>query len=205
MRRFPDAPWLSESAVILLDSWLRPTDRGIEWDAGRSTVWFASRVEHLTSVESNPQWYESVKGMLHKRRMQDRVDLRYIPVEDVNDTTSHLPDSHAYSDISDIQDESLDFALVDGMKMRVLCMENSIPKIKPGGLLILDNAEWFFPNNIMGQPTVAITSRDRCLDERWEKLWDVLGQWRGMYTTNGVWDTRFWVKPSFSTEQPPTR
>jgi len=25
-RRFPDAPWLSESAVYLLDIWLRPTE-----------------------------------------------------------------------------------------------------------------------------------------------------------------------------------
>lgn len=194
-RRFPDAPWLSESVVYLIDSWLRTTDRGIEWGAGRSTVWLASRIEHLTSIESNHQWYEHTKRMLRDRGIQGKVTLRIISVDDVNDDDS--PESHPYSDIvGDIPDESLDFALVDGIKLRVLCMEKVIPKIKPGGLLILDNAERFFPNIVMGQPTVAIVPRDKCLNKRWNNLYDVLAPWRAIVTTNGVTDTRMWVKPS---------
>jgi len=149
------------------------------------------------SVESNRQWYERVERLLRDKGIRQKVDLRCIPVDDVNDVDS--PDSHPYADIvQDIPVGSLDFALVDGAKMRVLCMEKVIPKIKTGGLLILDNAERFFPNSAMGQHTVAITPRDRCLDARWEKLWDFLGTWRGVITTNGVTDTRFFVNPGSS-------
>ena len=193
-RRFPTAPWLSESAVYLLDRWLKQTDRGVEWGAGRSTAWIASRVEHLTSVESDPKWYESVKSMLHKKGLENKVDLLYVPTSDVEDTDP--PMRHPYaSAVREMPDASLDFALVDGMKLRVLCMEEVIPKIKPGGLLVLDNAEWFFPNKIMGRYTVAITRRDKCLNRRWEDLWSVMSQWRSIITTNGVTDTLFWIKP----------
>jgi len=192
--RFPEAPWLSECAVYLLDSWLRRTDRGIEWGAGRSTIWLASRVERLTSVESNPKWYENVKSMLHKKGLEARVDLRYVSTSDVVDVDPLM--SHPYATVAEeMPDESLDFALVDGMNLRVLCMEKVIPKIKPGGLLVLDNGEWFFPNKVMGQYTVGITTRDKCLNRRWEKLWSVVCNWRSITTTNGVTDTLFWIKP----------
>jgi hypothetical protein len=54
----PDAPWLAKSAILLLDSYLKPGDIGFEWGSGRSTLWFAQRVAHLYSVEDNRDWYE---------------------------------------------------------------------------------------------------------------------------------------------------
>jgi len=60
-RRFPHTPWLTEAAIYLLEDWLRPTDQGIEWGAGRSTIWFASRIAHLTSIESSHAWYNQTK------------------------------------------------------------------------------------------------------------------------------------------------
>lgn len=193
-RRFPEAPWLTEAAVYLLDSWLRTTDRGIEWGSGRSTIWLAARVEHLTSIESDHEWYESVKSILHEKGVERRVDLHYVPITEVEDIDSLM--SHPYAAIAEeMPDESLDFAIVDGLRLRLLCMEKVIPKIKPGGLLILDNADSFFPNKIMDKYTVAITPRDNFLNQRWEKLSAFLCQWRVITTTNGVWDTRAWIKP----------
>lgn len=34
--RNPDAPWLTEQAVILLSTWLRESDIGIEWGSGEA-------------------------------------------------------------------------------------------------------------------------------------------------------------------------
>jgi hypothetical protein len=65
-RRFPDAPWLAESAVLLLDSWLKPTDVELEWGSGRSTIWLARRMKRLTSVESDKTWFEMVRVRLQK-------------------------------------------------------------------------------------------------------------------------------------------
>ena len=192
-RQFPDAPWLAESAVYLLDTWLRPTDRGIEWGAGRSTVWFASRVEHLTSIESNQQWYEHTERLLREKG-HENVDLRFISLDGVTDAT--MPESHPYSDIADeMPDGSLDFALVDGIKLRLLCMEKVIPKIKLGGLLILDNAERFFPDTIMGKHTVILEPRDRCINESWEEIERSVQKWRALYTTSGISNTLIWIRP----------
>lgn len=192
--RFPDAPWLAESAVYLLDSWLRPTDVGVEWGAGRSTIWFACRVQKLMSVESKQKYHDDVKAILGENGHLGKVDLHWIPIEaNVSETAM----SHPYGDIvSALQNESLDFALVDGIRLRALCMEKVIPKIKPGGLLILDNAERFVPNRAMGKHTVSILPRDKCPDKRWDGLLKTLSDWRAIITTNGIWDTRFWIKPT---------
>jgi hypothetical protein len=45
----PDVPWLTRQAVEILEDWLKPGYVGLEWGSGRSTLWFARRVSHLTS------------------------------------------------------------------------------------------------------------------------------------------------------------
>ena len=52
-RRHPDLPWLTREAVDFLASWLQPSDHGLEWGSGRSTVWLAQRVSRLVSIEHN--------------------------------------------------------------------------------------------------------------------------------------------------------
>ena len=43
----PGLPWLSPSAILIIDSWLRENDIGFEWGAGRSTIWFGKKVKKL--------------------------------------------------------------------------------------------------------------------------------------------------------------
>lgn len=69
-------------------------------------------------------------------------------------------------------------------------------KIKSAGLLILDNSERFFPNILLDESSIGIVSRDKCLNKRWGKIYDILASWRAITITNGVSDTRMWVKPS---------
>jgi len=47
-RQHPDLPWLTRAMIENLDTWLRPDDVGLEFGSGRSTVWFAQKVGHLT-------------------------------------------------------------------------------------------------------------------------------------------------------------
>jgi len=54
----PNLPWITRDMINILETWLRPTDIGLEFGSGRSTSWFASRVSHLTSVEDNSEWYQ---------------------------------------------------------------------------------------------------------------------------------------------------
>lgn len=192
VRNHPDTPWLTESGIRLLDSWLKPTDVGLEWGSGRSTAWFARHVARMTSVEDNPQWHERVKALLQQAGVSHKVDYRSIPCEhrEVDE-----PDSHPYANVADeFAEESLDFALVDG-NIRVLCMQKVLSKLKPGGLLILDNANRYFPNVSLGRPATTHEPRTDYKSEKWRKLGETLSTWRAILTTDRIWDTRFWIKP----------
>src|SRR5260370_40760647 len=74
-RRHGDAPWLTPAAIRLLESLLRPEDRGAEFGSGRSTIWFAERVAALTSVEHDEQWYEAISAKLKERRLANVDDI----------------------------------------------------------------------------------------------------------------------------------
>src|ERR1035441_2188196 len=77
----PDAPWLAESAILLLDSYLKPTDVGFEWGSGRSTLWLTQRVAHLHSIEDNSLWHSTVKKQLKAAQLTRKVTYQLIPCE----------------------------------------------------------------------------------------------------------------------------
>jgi predicted O-methyltransferase YrrM len=188
----PEAPWLTQSAILLLDSYLKPTDAGIEWGSGRSTTWFARRVAKLISVENNRQWHTIVKNKLASTHVDAKVDYRLIPCDykEVDE-----PSGHPYADASlGVPDASFDFALVDGT-IRATCMNAVLAKIKPGGLLILDNANRFIPNKESGGHTTIHEPRSEPRSAIWAGIIAQLRDWRWVNTTDGIWDTRFWIKP----------
>ncbi len=192
-KRHPDAPWLTPSAVLFLESYLKPADVGFEWGSGRSTVWFARRLGKLVSVEDRRQWYATVTGRLAKSQLSHRVDYQYIPCECQE---RDEPVEHPYASAARaMADGSLDFALVDG-NIRAACMRAILPKIKPGGLLILDNAERYLPNDQLGRRATVPQRRSKPSTPGWARLMGELQDWRCISTTNGIWDTRLWLRPA---------
>lgn len=123
-------PWLAETALILISSYLNPDHKVFEFGSGGSTLWFANRVKMVISIEHDEKFYEKVKSMLHKN-------------EHANVIFAERPYN---KEIENILDESADLIVVDG-RDRVKCVISSIPKLKPGGWLILDNSEreYYFP------------------------------------------------------------
>lgn len=186
-RRHPDHPWLTAQAVAILDTWLKPADEGLEWGSGRSTVWFARRVGRLTSVEHHPEWHERVGRLLAFEGVADKVDYRLLP-----DGASEQPTSAYVRTAQDIPDGSLDFALVDGVA-RASCAEAVLPKIRPGGLLVIDNANWFLPP---AGPSRSPRSRhNAAVGPLWQEVGRQLAAWRCIWTSDGVTDTALWMKP----------
>ena len=191
-RAHPEVPVFVPAAVVLLDAWLRPSDRGFEFGSGRSTSWLAARVAHLITVEHDRRWYARFENRLRERGLGDVVDYRLIEAEGEQ---LDEPTDHPYAtSIRELDDASLDFALVDG-QMRLRCVQEAIPKIRPGGLLILDGANRYLPNRFEdGHSTIDI-HRDEPLNEEWRDVLERLGDWRAMNTTDGLWNTRLWVRP----------
>jgi hypothetical protein len=191
-KSYPDVPWLAESAVLLLDSYLKPTDVGFEWGSGRSTLWLAQRVAHLHSVEDNSRWYRAIEKELRNAQLIPKITYQFIPCEW---TEVDEPSGHPYADAANaFPDNSLDFALVDG-NIRASCMQVMAAKLKPGGLLILDNANRFLPNRYLDSHTTVHECRSEPRSAAWARVMENLKDWRWMSTTNGIWDTRFWIKP----------
>jgi len=185
----PDHPWLTPDAVRLLASMLRKADRGAEFGSGRSTIWFAERVSHLTSVEHDKLWYNDISARLRSRNL---INVEYILAPP--DQPPELGGRSKYArTILEFDDATLDFVLVDGM-YREHVSKLVIPKIRSGGLLIIDNINWYLPP----PKTRAPASRTLALGPAgalWSDVATTLADWRAIWTTSGVTDTGIFIKP----------
>jgi len=179
----------------MLERWLRPDHVGIEWGSGRSTLWFAARVRHLLSVEHNAGWHESVSSALAERGMT-KVDYRLCPCEPERAETPEWIAAMFASDYVRAADSfearSIDFALVDGM-YRSACALAVLPKLRPGALLIVDNANWFLPSASRAPSSRRVT--DSPLSPTWERFANAVSGWDLQWTENGVADTAIWTAP----------
>ena len=184
-KRHPDLPWLTPEAIKLLSGMLRPTDRALEWGSGRSTRWIADRVAALTSVESDPAWFARVTESLAGR---SHVTYLFKECPGIGATEAQ---AEGYAGVADsFADGSLDFALVDG-QVRDRCAARALAKLRPGGLLVIDNINWFLPS-----PSRSPSSAKRFDPaSRWNEVASELVGWRKIWTSSGVSDTAIWIKP----------
>jgi hypothetical protein len=107
------------------------------------------------------------------------------------------PLEHLYAGVADeVADATLDFVLVDG-QMRLRCAEKALAKLKPGGLLALDGANRYLPNAFEGRFTTIQHTRTEPLNQEWRRVQERLRTWRAIGTSDGLWDTRFWIKPGW--------
>jgi predicted O-methyltransferase YrrM len=187
-RAHPADPWLTPDAIELLDTLLQPTDRGAEFGSGRSTLWFAARVAALTSVEHNRGWYEAVTRKLKDGGLSN-VDYFLIP----QDKPTEYGDSAYARKALEFADASLDFALVDGY-FRDYCAKYIMPKVKPGGILIIDNINWSLPCGSKAPGTRPAELGP--VTSVWAEISQELAGWRTIWTSNGIWDTAIFFKPT---------
>jgi len=141
--RHPDFPLLVPGAIDYLSQNISPDAVGFEWGSGRSTVWFASRCRQLISIEHSHDWFVLISEKLSNNAM-DNVDYRYVELdhEESLPTLPTYPKLPRYvAQISEFQDGCFDFCLVDG-HYRQACIQAALSKVKPGGLLIVDDSQW---------------------------------------------------------------
>jgi predicted O-methyltransferase YrrM len=187
-RRHADEPWLTPAAIGLLGSLLRPADQGVEFGSGRSTVWFASRVATLTSVEHHAGWYDIVSATLEERGLGN---VNYLLVPEDQEVERGGDSAYARTALG-FADASVDFALIDG-HYRDYSAKFILPKIRTGGMLIIDNAERYLPchSNAPNSRTATLRPETRA----WADVWAELTEWRAIWTSSGVTDTAIFIKP----------
>ena len=186
-RSHPDHPWLTPAAIRLLSRLLRPCDLGAEFGSGRSTLWFAARIAGLTSVEHDPQWHGMVSTRLKERGLSN---VEYILAPGDQPVERGGESAYARAALA-FGDASLDFALVDG-RYRDYCAKYILPKIKPGGMLIIDNVNWYLPCHSKAPNSRTVTAGPA--PGAWAEVWRELAGWRTIWTSSGVWDTAIFIR-----------
>jgi hypothetical protein len=181
----PKSPWLVKDAISYLDAWLCRSDVGVEWGSGRSTVWLAKRISKLISIEHDEKWFVHVKDSLKNFKNVEQIIEPLIDSSLSRNYSSKIPEKLA--------NESIDFCLVDG-RLRDYCTLHILDKIKPGGLLIIDNIERYIPIKRINKKTPYFV--DKCSSEIWSIVLNEIKDWRVVFYSNGVWVTAIWTKPS---------
>lgn len=186
----PNAPWLTSQSIGLLEQLLKQTDVGLEFGCGRSTLWFAKRVAKLVSIEHDNTWHAKVSVKLQARQISNvtllQRSLGDAIVSDNNDVATTSPYIAA---IEDFADGALDFCLIDG-RQRDICALRIIPKLRLGGVLIVDNSNVYLPSTSKSPNTHSAGATS----EIWAQFLQQVINWRHICTSNGVWDTTIWIK-----------
>ena len=138
----PDEPWIALGAVKFCAQQIDPNGDALEWGSGRSTIWFARRVKHLISIEHDRSWYEKVRRSMEAASVTN-IDYRLIPLEHPIDAptvpTYDIQPAYVRA-CNELADQSLNLVVIDG-HYRQACVASCLAKLKPGGLLLVDNTD----------------------------------------------------------------
>lgn len=120
-------PWLTFAAISYMEAHLRSFHRVFEWGGGGSTVFFGCRCGEVVTVDDNPWWLAQLPFLPNVQTFFRRAN----PVAGYVDYVLAL---------EGFDQKYFDVILVDG-SARPDCIEVAPAYLKPGGLLVIDDAE----------------------------------------------------------------
>lgn len=146
-------PWLTFDAVPMIEGFVRPGMNIFEYGSGSSTLWWSKLGANVISIEHDEHWFNVLN---HYILPTDNIQLQLVQADAVAQNMSAAPDDpygyrtrhHGFenatfkayaSSIDGYPDSHFHVILVDG-QARPSCIRHAIPKLRSGGLLIVDNA-----------------------------------------------------------------
>jgi predicted O-methyltransferase YrrM len=144
-----ELPWITFRAIDWLNDFLRPSMCVFEFGAGGSTLFLAKRASQIWSVEHDESFYEIVQKRLDGLSQQSCELMLRKPVPCLDRSVEFASYQDRYKgmcfesyvkSIDRRPDRSLDLVLVDG-RARLACVRRAVPKVKPGGVIMLDNSD----------------------------------------------------------------
>jgi len=127
-----ERPDFKGGGVDFLNEQIKPYFRAFEWGSGGSTLWLGARCQSVVSIEHDMMWYIKVQGWLDEYSLTN-VELIHIPKE----WGSYEYANYA-NKILEYPVNYFHLVCVDG-RNRVNCVRNALPRLMPGGLLVLDD------------------------------------------------------------------
>ncbi len=151
-----ESAWITFDALDYLSAWLRPEYRIFEYGGGGSTLFFCKKTASVVTVEHHKEWFQTLEKMMlakgysnwqgHFVESEPVLDWHLLDAANPAHFRSNSPDQknmgfEKYARmIAPFDDGFFDLVLVDG-RARTSCIAQAIPKVKSGGLLVVDNAE----------------------------------------------------------------
>lgn len=139
-------PCLTFEAVDILKNSITDQSKVFEYGGGGSTLFFVNRANEVVTVEHNEKWYSL---LCEKIQTKNWHGVLIQPVWRQNDLDPSNPDDYStwerdstYHDyvkyVDRYPDEYFDIIMIDG-RSRPSCIKHSLPKLKKGGLLVVDD------------------------------------------------------------------
>ncbi len=188
----PDKPWLVREAVEALDDLIKPGDLMAEFGSGRSTVWFCRKVGptgKVISTEDYQPWYDKVKAQLASAGVSN---VEYL-LAGQTPQEYFAPATEAVARLGG----RLDIALIDGFKHRDHAALWALDRIKPGGMIIIDNVNRYLPHATRSPASLEKGSPGK--SELWVQFAQRTRSWRYAWFSSGVTDTAIWFAPPSAT------
>lgn len=151
-----EMPWINFPACEYLEKNLRPEYKVFEYGGGGSTLFFCKNVAEVTTVEDNETWFATLTKIISQKGYKN-WNGEFIVPEPVEGNSRRSPENpmdfaskargkeglsferYARS-IDRFPEAYFDLILVDG-RARPSCIQQALPHLKKGGLLVVDNTE----------------------------------------------------------------
>lgn len=141
-----DVPWWTYDAIDVIESHIKNHShplRVFEYGSGASTVWLAKRCGTVRSLEHDAGWFTHLQQMLQPYQ---NVELHLkTPIPGIDEAQYQSPKAKhvSFRDyVTQIRswDQVYDLIVIDG-RCRSACLQEVMPFLAPGGIIVLDNSD----------------------------------------------------------------
>ncbi len=149
-----EQPWITFDAIQYLEETVESRHKVFEFGGGGSTLFFLKRCQVVVTVEHDAEWFLLLTQRVEDKQLKNWVGCLVEPEHGdlVESPNASNPDHYSSGGVGDVNfrkyvssidsypNEYFDFVLVDG-RSRPACIKHAVPKLKKGGLIVLDNAD----------------------------------------------------------------
>ena len=179
---FKYRPWIVEGAFFYLNRNISKKHFGLEIGSGYGTVYFAKKSKRLISIETDQYWFLKIKKILIEEHLIKKVSLQLFKIQ------NNLQIKKYIEFIKKFKNETFDYVIIDG-KFRAETCKVAIPKVKRGGMLIIDNVNRYLPSR-----SKSPSSTRKFQSKMWRDNYKKIKDWKCLIYSNNITDTAIFIK-----------